>query len=229
MANNCILFSLETDWITIWKLNVWKIWFIPSWVAQRLCCWLAVVQSSRTELPNHGNAKSTPMKIMSTPSSTLVWWTPKPILNVHAVKWTNVPNLGLAVGKNCVKADSPNWATTQTRRKKLYVTRKVATSTRLLLMPVPLISWLYAGKYREMKIMRKRLLKFWTDGLRLVKGWTIKRGLTTAIACLLLDLSVTSLLLLPNWCATMKAGKPRISKSSKNGWTKLSIPFATIF
>lgn len=23
--------------------------------------------------PNHGNAKSTPMKIMSTPSSTLVW------------------------------------------------------------------------------------------------------------------------------------------------------------
>lgn len=25
------------------------------------------------ELPNHGNAKSTPMKIMSTPSSILVW------------------------------------------------------------------------------------------------------------------------------------------------------------
>lgn len=37
---------------------------------------------------------------------------------------------------------------------------KAETSIRLLLMPVPLISWLYAGKFREMKIMRKRLLKF---------------------------------------------------------------------
>ena len=48
----------------------------------------------------------------------------------------------------------------ESRFAQLSVTRKVATSTRLLLMPVPLISWLYAGKYREMKIMRKRLLKF---------------------------------------------------------------------
>ena len=45
-------------------------------------------------------------------------------------------------------------------QKKLCATQKAETSIRLLLMPVPLISWLYAGKFREMKIMRKRLLKF---------------------------------------------------------------------
>ena len=44
--------------------------------------------------------------------------------------------------------------------QKLCATQKAETSIRLLLMPVPLISWLYAGKFREMKIMRKRLLKF---------------------------------------------------------------------
>ena len=45
-------------------------------------------------------------------------------------------------------------------RARRKVNEGAETSIRLLLMPVPLISWLYAGKFREMKIMRKRLLKF---------------------------------------------------------------------
>ena len=42
----------------------------------------------------------------------------------------------------------------------LLIAQKAETSIRLLLMPVPLISWLYAGKFRETKIMPRQLLKF---------------------------------------------------------------------